>query len=135
MPVTACCVIVAFRRGYGKHNIVSDQSQGRLDLVMQEAVRDCSTVQQRVPRLHRYRVKRRSLLIKNEILYFTERNGTERNAGLFHGMDKCDNGKIKLNIRIFNTERIHIDMLYIAIVLINRILTRNEELDDRGKVN
>ena len=77
MPVTACCVIVAFRRGYGKHNIVSDQSQGRLDLVMQEAVRDCSTVQQRVPRLHRYRVKRRSLL---KTKYYISRNGTERNG-------------------------------------------------------
>ena len=29
-------------------------------------------------------------------VYFTERNGTERNAGLFHGTDKCDNGTINL---------------------------------------
>ena len=43
-------------------------------------------------------------------VYFTEQNGTELNAGLFHGTDKCDNGTINLMqcIRIFNTEWIHI---------------------------
>ena len=35
-------------------------------------------------------------------VYFTEWNGMERNAGLFHGTDKCDNERF--NIRIFNTE-------------------------------
>ena len=29
-------------------------------------------------------------------VYFTERNGTERNAGLFHGTDECDRGTINL---------------------------------------
>ena len=45
-------------------------------------------------------------------VYFTERNGTERygterNAGLFHGTDKCDHGTINL---ILNTERPYKDM-------------------------
>ena len=30
--------------------------------------------------------------------FFTERNGTERNAGLFQGTDKCDQGTIILKL-------------------------------------
>ena len=45
------------------------------------------------------------------LFHGTERYGTERNAGLFHGTDKCDHGTINLiNIRIFNTERPYKDM-------------------------
>ena len=52
-------------------------------------------------------------------------HGTERNAGLFHGMNKCDDRTINL---IYIRDRIHIDMYPAILVLINRILTRNEEL-------
>ena len=30
------------------------------------------------------------------LFHGTERHGTERNAGLFHGTDKCDRGTINL---------------------------------------
>ena len=41
------------------------------------------------------------------LFHGTERYGTERNAGLFHGTDKCDHGTINL---ILNTERPYKDM-------------------------
>ena len=66
-------------------------------------------------------------------------HGTERNAGLFYGTDKCDNGTINLileyltqNGSIYRT----IHVCIIVIVLINKILTRitKSQLDDRGTV-
>ena len=36
-----------------------------------------------------------------------ERNVTQ--GYIFHGTDKCDNGTINFNIRIVNTELIHIE--------------------------
>ena len=69
----------------------------------------------------------RSAGVRPCLFHGTERHGTERNAGLFHGTDKCDRGTINLIleyltrnglirickvrtinyiIRILNTERI-----------------------------
>ena len=59
-------------------------------------------------------------------------DGMER---LFHGMDKCDHGTINLILEYLTRNGSIIIDMYIAIVIINRILTWNEELDDRGTVN
>ena len=42
-----------------------------------------------------YRVPQ-SWIIRPCLFHGTERHGTERNAGLFHGKDKCDRGTINL---------------------------------------
>ena len=41
-------------------------------------------------------VARGGLLFWWCLFHGTERNGAERNAGLFHGTDNCDNGTINL---------------------------------------
>ena len=47
------------------------------------------------------------------LFHGTERNGTERNAGLFHRTDKCDHGTINLILEYLTRNRYYIVLINI----------------------